>query len=230
MGGATITAGQTTVALQPLPYPTAKISVFVFEDDYPVNGEQDTGGGVDVLAPNEPGLEDFNIVLLDQTGQFGDPAGQLTYDEFGQPVSNSLAHTIDPVTGFDACPISQNPDGLVGVIIVCPKYEAGKDAQGNRVLSPLAGHAVIANMYPGLYEVHTTPGARRAARGEEWLQTSTLDGTKDIEAFIKADGSYFRGSDQVAITCVASPIPRSSMRARPTCARPVAARRRSTAS
>ena len=75
----------------------------------PVNGENDTGGGVDVLAPNEPGLEGFNIVLLDQTGQFGDPAGQLTYDEFGQPVSNSLAHTIDPVTGLDACPISKTP-------------------------------------------------------------------------------------------------------------------------
>ena len=48
-------------------------------------------------------------------------------------------------------------------------------------------------MYPGLYEVHTTPGADRTARGEEWLQTNTLDGTKDIEAFIKPDEpSYFQ--------------------------------------
>jgi Bacterial cadherin-like domain len=196
MGGAQIAAGQTSVdvTVQPLPYPTAKISVFVFEDDFPLNGENDTGGGVDVLAPNEPGLEGFNIVLLDQTGQFGDPAGQLTYDEFGQPVSNSLAGTIDPITGLNACPISKSStDGLVGVIVTCPKYEDGVDAQGNKVLSPLAGHAVIANMYPGLYEVHTTPGADRAARGEEWLQTNTLDGTKDIEAFIKADEpSYFQ--------------------------------------
>src|SRR5262249_14126151 len=44
MGGAAIAAGQTSVdvSLQPLPYPTAKISVFVFEDDFPLNGEQDT--------------------------------------------------------------------------------------------------------------------------------------------------------------------------------------------
>ena len=177
-----------------MPYPTAKISVFVFEDDNPLNGENDTGGGVDVLAPNEPGLEGFNIVLLDQTGQFGDPAGQLTYDEFGQPVSNSLAGTIDPVTGLNACPISKaSTDGLVGMIVTCPKYEDGVDQSGNKVLSPLAGHAVIANMYPGLYEVHTTPGADRTARGEEWLQTNTLDGTKDIEAFIKPDEpSYFQ--------------------------------------
>ena len=196
MGGAQIGAGQRTVnvTVQPLPYPTAKISVFVFEDDNPLNGENDTGGGVDILAPNEPGLEGFNIVLLDQTGQFGDPAGQLTYDEFGQPVSNSLAGTIDPVTGLNACPISKTSnDGLVGMIVTCPKYEDGVDQSGNKVLSPLAGHAVIANMYPGLYEVHTTPGADRTARGEEWLQTNTLDGTKDIEAFIKPDEpSYFQ--------------------------------------
>jgi hypothetical protein len=198
MGGAQVASGQSSVdiAVQPLPYPTAKISVFVFEDDNPLNGEQDTGGGVDILAPNEPGLEGFNIVLLDQTGQFGDPAGQLTYDEFGQPVSNALADTIDPLTGLNACPISKTSKGgagLVGMIVTCPKYEDGVDTSGNRVLSPLAGHALIANMYPGLYEVHTTPGADRTARGEEWLQTNTLDGTKDIEAFIKADEpGYFQ--------------------------------------
>jgi len=191
MGGGSIAVGQAAVNLsvQGLPIPTAKMSVFVFEDDFPLNGEQDTGGGVDVLAPNEPGLEGFNIVLLDQTGQFGDAAGQLTYDEFGEPVSNALAGTIDPVTGKDACPISKkSKDGLVGVIVTCPKYEAD-----GTTLSPLAGHAVIANMYPGLYEAHVTPGADRAARGEEWLQTSTLDGTKDVEAFLKADEpAYFQ--------------------------------------
>src|SRR5882672_2320159 len=199
MGGVQIAPGQTAVnvSVQALPLPTAKISVFVFEDDNPLNGENDTGGGVDVLAPNEPGLEGFHIVLLDQTGQFGDPAGQLTYDEFGEPVSNSLAGTIDPTTGRDACPISPtSTDGLVGMIVTCPKYEGSlpsDTATTPRVLSPLAGHAIIANMYPGLYEVHTTPGADRTARGEEWLQTNTLDGTKDIEAFIKAEEpAYFQ--------------------------------------
>src|SRR5262249_24022018 len=61
MGGAPIacslTAGQfvctannsfpaITILSQPSPYPTAKLSVFVFEDDFPLNGEQDGGGGV----------------------------------------------------------------------------------------------------------------------------------------------------------------------------------------
>ena len=58
MGGASIAAGQTTVniSLQQTPLPTAKLAVFVYEDDFPLNGENDAGGGVDILAPNEPGL------------------------------------------------------------------------------------------------------------------------------------------------------------------------------
>jgi len=36
-----------------------------------------------------------------------------------------------------------------------------------------------------LYEVVARPSADRIARGEEWLQTNTLDGTPAHEAFIK---------------------------------------------
>ncbi|WP_244617332.1 choice-of-anchor Q domain-containing protein [Sulfurimicrobium lacus] len=190
MGGAQIAAGQTAVNVfvQKTPLESAKIAVVVFEDDAPLNGEVDTGGGIDVLAPNEPGLGDFSLVLLDQAGTMGDSTGQITYDMFGMPVSNSLAGTIDPSTGLDACPISKKTDGLVGMIVTCPKYESD-----GTTLSPLAGHAIIANMYPGLYEVVATPGADRIARGEEWLQTNTLDGTKAIEAFIKAgEPAYFQ--------------------------------------
>ncbi len=109
MGGAPIAAGQTavTVLVEPTPFHTAKLSVFVFEDDFPLNGEQDGGGGVDVLAPNEPGLGGFNITLFDDAGGTGDATGQMTYDMFNMPLSNSLAGTIDPATGKDACPISK---------------------------------------------------------------------------------------------------------------------------
>ncbi len=191
MGGSPIAPNQTSVVVnvEPTPLPTAKISVFVFEDDNPLNGENDAGGGVDILAPNEPGLGGFAITLLDQAGGLGDSTGQLTYDMFNMPVSNALAGTPDPAhPGNDACPISHNNDGLVGMIVTCPKFESD-----GTTLSPLAGQAVIANLYPGLYEVVATPGADRIARGEEWLQTNSLDGTKPLEAFIKAgEPSYFQ--------------------------------------
>ncbi len=190
MGGAPIAAGQTAVnvALQETPLPTSKITVFVFEDDSPLNGENDAGGGVDILAPNEPGLGSFQIILFDQAGAFGDATGQMTYDMFNMPLSNSLANTKDPATGLDACPISNKTDGLVGMIVTCPFYESD-----GKTKSPLAGEAVIDHLMPGLYEVQATPAADRIARGEEWLQTNSLDGQKQLEAFIKpGEPAYFQ--------------------------------------
>ena len=118
-----------TIMTQPAPFPPAKLSVFVFEDDFPLNGEQDAGGGIDVLATHEPGLGHFNITLFDDAGGTGDATGQMTYDMFNQPLVNSLAGTIDPATGLDACPISKNArsgasdptqTGITGTIVTCP--------------------------------------------------------------------------------------------------------------
>ncbi|HEX5256770.1 MAG TPA: hypothetical protein VFW69_23420, partial [Mycobacterium sp.] len=191
MGGAPIVPSQSSVnvLLQETPFQPAKISVFVFEDDFPLNGENDAGGGVDVLAPNEPGLGGFEIRLWDDAGGTGDATGQMTYDMFNQPLSNSLAGQIDPATGRDACPISpKSKDGLIGMIVTCPRYESD-----GVTLSPLAGQAVIANMMPGRYGVQADPGADRIARGEEWLQTNTLDGQKAHDSFIKVGGpAYFQ--------------------------------------
>src|SRR6266478_5258652 len=191
-------AGQAfvTVLVEPTPLTPAKLSVFVFEDDFPLNGEYDSGGGIDILATNEPGLGSFQITLLDDAGGSGDATGQPTYDMFNMPLSNSLAGTIDPATGNDACPVSAisrtgintdtgnpggaSPTGITGMIVTCPKYESD-----GKTLSPLAGQAIVANLYPGRYGVFATPSADRIARGEEWLQTNTLDGQKAHDSFLR---------------------------------------------
>ncbi|MDR3747571.1 MAG: choice-of-anchor D domain-containing protein [Acidobacteriota bacterium] len=201
----------------PSPLPTGSLSVVVFEDDFPLNGEQDNGGGVDALSPVEPGLGGFNLILWDTFGGLGDFTGQDTNDMFNQPLSNSLAGTIDPTTGFDACPLTPNPlsstgavtlsngnstGGLItgngagpaqtvpmtGMIVTCPKFESD-----GKSLSPLAGQAVIANLMPDKFSVQAYPGADRIARGEEWVQTNTLDGQHPHDAFIAIGGpSYFQ--------------------------------------
>jgi hypothetical protein len=203
-----------TVKVLPTPLPTAKLSVFVFEDDFPLNGEQDGGGGTDVVGAIEPGLGGFEIILWDTYGGLGDFTGQDTHDMFNMPLSNSLAGTIDPATGFDACPIAtqvtQNvlqsgpvatPDqcandptqkacqtGITGRIVTCPKYESD-----NATLSPLAGQAVIANLMPDKFSIQAYPGADRIARGEEWLQTNTLDGQHPHDAFLRiGEPGYFQ--------------------------------------
>jgi hypothetical protein len=216
MGGAPIAAGQKSVTIltQPSPYPPGRLSVMVFEDDYPLNGEQDGGGGLDILAPNEPGLGGFQIHLWDAMGGNGDFTGQMTYDMFNQPLTNSLDGTLDPATGNNACPITQvgiaqnglnagtnatngptgsdgtaaTTAGITGMIVTCPKYEAD-----GKTLSPLAGQAVISNLMPGRWGVIATPAADRIARGEEWLQTNTLDGQKAHDVFTRiGEPSYFQ--------------------------------------
>jgi hypothetical protein len=204
-GSVTCTANSAfpavNVLVQPNPFPPSKLSVFVFEDDFPLNGEQDGGGGIDVLSPNEPGLGGFNIKLFDDAGGSGDATGQMSYDMFNMPLSNSLAGTLDPETGLDACPISAQATasmpknggdgsqlGITGEIVTCPRYEAD-----GTTLSPLAGQAVVANLMPGRYGVVATPAADRIARGEEWLQTNTLDGQKAHDSFLRiGEPSFFQ--------------------------------------
>ncbi len=183
------------IRVQRTPLPTAQITAFVFEDDSPLNGENDAGGpaGPNGPAPNEPGIGNFNIELFDQAGGLGDNTGQPTYDMFNQPLTNSLAGMIDPLTGYNACPLTRKADNIIGMIPVCPKYEDGVDGSGNPVLSPLVGQAIIKNLYPGLYEIQAYPAADRIAAGEEWLQTNTLDGGKPHEAFIMPnEPAYFQ--------------------------------------
>ena len=62
-----------------------------------------------------------------------------------------------------------------------------------QTLSPLAGQAVVANLMPGRYGVVATPAADRIARGEEWLQTNTLDGQKAHDSFLRiGEPSFFQ--------------------------------------
>jgi hypothetical protein len=190
MGGAPIAfpkpGSSVTVVVEPTPLHTAKLSVFVFEDDFPLNGEQDGGG--DPTSPIEPGLGSFNITLFDDAGGTGDATGQMTYDMFNMPLSNSLDGTVDPATTLNACPITGQATGITGTIVTCPKYESD-----GKTLSPLAGQAVIANLMPGRYGVVATPAADRIARGEEWLQTNTLDGQKAHDSFLRVgEPSYFQ--------------------------------------
>ena len=74
------------------------------------------------------------------------------------------------------------------MIITCPKYESDKST-----LSPLAGQAVVKNLWQGRYGVIANPGADRIGAGEEWLQTNTLDGQKAHDSFMRiGEPAYFQ--------------------------------------
>jgi hypothetical protein len=179
------------IKVEPNPLQTATLTIFVFEDDYPLNGEPDTGGN-----NNEQGLGAFQVELWDEMSQAGDFTGQMTYDIFNMPLSNSLNGTIDPLTGHNACPVAATaPDAAgntnqvaAGMIIVCPQYE-----DDGVTPSPLAGNAVVKNLMPGRFGVIVHPSAAREAAGETWYQTNTLDGTHYLDTFVKVgEPAYFQ--------------------------------------
>jgi len=168
-----------TVLAQQSPLPTAQLSVFVFEDDNPTNGSID---GVE----EQQGLGGFQIILVDVAGATGDATGQMTYDMFNMPLTNALVGTIDTATHADMCPISASH--IVGMIITCPELESDGVTR-----SPLAGQALIKNLFPNRFDVFAYAAADREAKGEHWLQTSTLEGTPANDAFAKAgEPAYFQ--------------------------------------
>jgi hypothetical protein len=117
-----------------------------------------TNGGVDA---NEKGLGGFQITLEDAGGRYGISAGAMSQDADGNPLTNSL----DCFGG--TTPMS-------GVILSCPDTEANQDAG-------LVGRVLVKNLFPAKYGIITTaPGAT------DWVQTSTIEGTKVIDAWVKA--------------------------------------------
>ncbi len=222
MGGSPIlspiAAGQTTfapvtVTVQPNPLPPAQLSIFVYEDNNPTNGDVD---GVE----EQQGLGGFQIILNDIAGSTGMPTGQMTYDMFNMPLTNSLIGTPGcPDSNLNTSGTPGDSNSLVGMIITCPNppvrvrprrssFPAGNPgtqqflqalaAYNARVAQDvidyaLAGHALIKNLFPNRFDVLVTPSAAREAAGEQWLQTSTLEGTHANDAFAKlGEPAYFQ--------------------------------------
>jgi hypothetical protein len=177
IGPAQFTALNATVTLQKTPLKTAQLSVFIYEDNNPTNGQNDL---------NETGLGGFNIILWDPAGRTGDPAGQQTYDAFNMPLTNALL-------GTPGCPDDQNPNSngtgtsstgnLVGVVYTCPNAPNPLPAGRTAADYSLAGYALIKNITPARYDVVAHPAAAREGKGEVWWQTETLEGTPAQDAF-----------------------------------------------
>ena len=178
MGGTEIGPNQITtthaalITLQRTPLQPGQLSIFIYEDHNPTNGQNDL---------NENGLGGFNIIVVDPVGRSGDPVGQQTYDSFNMPLTNALL-------GTPGCPNDQNVgssaaagNDIAGAIYTCPNAPAGYT--GPTADYALAGHALIKYITPARYDIIAHPGAAREGAGEVWWQTETLEGTPAQDAF-----------------------------------------------
>ncbi len=181
------TLDNVTVVVQKQPIPTAQITIYLFHDNFPINGvpdlpeETDPGFDPDTGLPL-PGHVDwsqFSLLLEEPAGRYGANGGPVIQDAFG----NGLGTTY--VRGCDA---NGQPDADLFTNYGC------LDADGNPIVETLGdgtlhpdqnGFLTVKNLAPGKYGVIIIPPPDSIDPG--WQQTSTIEGTKVIDAWVKAN-------------------------------------------
>ncbi|MEW6218951.1 MAG: hypothetical protein AB1634_05365 [Thermodesulfobacteriota bacterium] len=147
------------------PIPTAQISIFLFEDNYSLNGAPDLPVERGLGGPAHP----FSVILEEPGGQYGMAGGPVRQDAFGNPLGTG--YNADGTAMTDADGRFLREDGTV--------------ADGS--LYPNAGGVlVVKNLAPGKYGIVVSPPA-----GQGWIQTSTIEGTPVIDAWVKANEPSF---------------------------------------
>ncbi len=173
--------GQTldnlTVTVQAHPIPTSQISIYLFEDNYPINGVPD--------LPNEAndGSVDwtkFTLFLEEPAGRYGAAGGQVIQDAFGNPLGTSYLQTCDANN-------VPNPNGFLGQTCLNPDGTPVILNLGDGTIHPNPdGTMTVKNMAPGKYGIIIIPPTDpNDVIG--WQQTSTIEGSKVIDAWVKAN-------------------------------------------
>jgi hypothetical protein len=164
MSGHQIAVGQSsvTVAVTSQPIPTAQIFVRAHEDSAPINNVWDDG---------EAGLGGFNVFIYDM-------AGQLNTDTYGNPIG-----TVYEGLASDGTPrVKRLGDGSIHTMTAAEVNDPNKNPYGLEV-----GEALVKNIAPGKYGVQVVP-----PYGQDWHQTSTIEGTKGLDTWVKAgEPRYF---------------------------------------
>lgn len=167
MGGAPVVfnagTGTATVYVNKYPVPTAQISVFVFQDNSPLNAAPD--------LPQEQGLAGFTIFLTEAGGTYGASGGQVTQDAFGNPLGTTYKY-----------------DGSGQAILDAGGSPTMVKRGSGIILSGTDGVATIKNLFPAKYTIQVIPPA-----GADWQQTTTIEGTKGDDAWVKnGEPSFFQ--------------------------------------
>ena len=180
MGGAPVRIddaaanGTVTVVVQQHPIPTSQITVFLFEDNYPLNGTPDLPeeenplpGAVGADGRGPVDWTRFSITLEEPAGLYGQNGGPMLQDAFGNPLGTDYEPgTTNPRLGPNNCPA--RADGT------CADGTLHPDSNG---------YLTVKHLPPGKYGIIVQPPSASPA----WQQTSTIEGTPVIDAWVKAN-------------------------------------------
>jgi hypothetical protein len=200
--GAPVAVGQetVTVTVDQLPLPTAQISLWAFVDHAPINNLKDE---------HDPGLGGCSI-------QVSDAGGPISQDVFGNPLGTRYQFTDTNGNGFHdqgeevLLDAGGNPIPLLplGSGIITTLSQADFAAASGRPDDPATtavdetiapdpsrnpynlkvGEALVKYVAPGKYGIVITPPiADGQGNAVEWRLTSTIEGTKTVDAWVKAN-------------------------------------------
>jgi large repetitive protein len=155
MGGAPVVfnadgTASATVYVNEYDLPPAQLSVFVFNDNNPINGAPD--------LPQETGLAGFHVHLIEAGGTYGDSGGEVTQDAFGNPLGTTYSDAAGTVATRGTGIFLTDANGVVR----------------------------IKNLYPAKYTIYVDPPT-----GSDWHQTSTIEGTRGDDAWVKNNEPTF---------------------------------------
>ncbi|MDE0884025.1 MAG: hypothetical protein OSB70_00685 [Myxococcota bacterium] len=162
-GGAAVALGdsQVTVYVASGRVPTAQITIRVFEDNQPLNNAMD--------LPNELPNANGNPTMAGFTIEIDDTYARVQMDVFGNLLGTTYQTNLDGSFVEDAT--GEPVVDVIGVGVILTNDE---------------GVATIKNLYPGKYGVNAL-----SPSGNHWQQTSTIEGKKTIDAWVKADEPAF---------------------------------------
>lgn len=162
-------AGTATVVVQPAPIPTAQISLFIHVDNAPINNTPDLPA--EACDPAIPGtcLSGFTVKVVEAGGGYGAVGGQMSTDAFGNPLGTTYNNNNpgDGVAQLGSGSLTTNADGTL----------------------------LIKNLAPGKYTIFVDPPAGMDCSINPvdgcWSQTATIEGTKGVDAWVKANEPSF---------------------------------------
>ncbi len=162
-----------TVKVAQHPLPTAQITIFAHVDHNPINNTWDEyDGGLSGEAVTNP--PPINGGLGGASVRIAEAAGQMLTDAFGNPLG----------TMYDAAGnVTQIGSGVITTMTVNDVNNPAKNPYKLKV-----GEAVIKNLTPGKYGITVVP-PQFDDNGNpiSWIQTSTIEGTPTIDAWVKAN-------------------------------------------
>ncbi|MFB3903556.1 MAG: hypothetical protein ACE15E_08890 [Acidobacteriota bacterium] len=164
------TVSPLVVGLNAGPIPWAQISIFVFEDNHSLNNAPD--------LPEEVGLPGFKILVEDAGGRYGISAGTMWKDAYDNPLGTTYQFVDLNGNG--------NHEATEPFVLDANGAPAVQTLGTGIIMTGPDGMATIKYLSPGKYGIQAVPPA-----GENWQQTSTIEGTKVIDAWVKANEPAF---------------------------------------